>query len=236
MTWVATAIIGGAVIGGAATYFSGKEASRAQRNAAEAGINATERQFEALRQLNSPYVQAGEQSLAAQQALAGLSGPEAQQTAVQSIATGSQFGELAKQGETGILQNASATGGLRGGNTQAALAQFRPALLSSLIEQQYQRLGGITSLGQNAAAGVGNAGMQSGANVAQLLQQQGAATAGGILSTGAAVGQLANIPAQGLGTYYGLTGKVPFGAGSTPWGTNPGSQQTAMLSAQQGGF
>jgi len=86
-----------------------------------------------------------------------------------------------RQGENAILQNASATGGLRGGNVQAALAQFRPALLSSLIEQQYGRLGGLTAIGQNAAAGVGNAGMSTGTNIATLLGRQGQAEAGGIL-------------------------------------------------------
>ena len=57
---------------------------------------------------------------------------------------------MVQQGQDAILQNASAIGGLRGGNTQAALAQFRPALLSQLIAEQYNRLGGLSSLGQNA--------------------------------------------------------------------------------------
>ena len=105
----------------------------------------------------------------------------AQQRAIAGIEGGAQFQSLLRQGEGAILSNASATGGLRGGNTQSAHAQFRPQLLSQLIEQQYARLGGISSLGQNAAAGVGNAGMQTGGNIAQLLAQQGAAQAGGAL-------------------------------------------------------
>lgn len=112
----------------------------------------------------------------------------AQQRAIAGIEGGAQFQSLLRQGEGAILSNASATGGLRGGNTQSALAQFRPQLLSQLIEQQYARLGGISSLGQNAAAGVGNAGMQTGGNIANLLAQQGAAQAGGALGQANAFG------------------------------------------------
>ncbi|WP_380784016.1 hypothetical protein [Sphingomonas sp. R86520] len=42
-----------------------------------------------------------------------------------------------------------------------------------------QNLNGLTSLGQNAAAGVGNNAMNSANNIGSLLNQQGAAIAGG---------------------------------------------------------
>lgn len=130
----------------------------------------------------------------------GINGKDAQQAAINDIANSSQFIELAKQGEQGMLQNASATGGLRGGNTQAALAQFRPAMLQQLINDQYAKLGGLTSIGQNAAAGVGNAGMQTGQQVSQLLQQQGAAQAGGQIAQGKvwsdAIGSLGGLAAS----------------------------------------
>ena len=106
---------------------------------------------------------------------------------------------MLQQGNDNILSNASATGGLRGGNTQAALGQFAPALLSQLLQQQYANLGGLTSIGQSSAAGVGNAGMQTGSNIAQLLQQQGAATAGGQIAQG-------GVGASGLGSLLGLAG------------------------------
>jgi hypothetical protein len=110
---------------------------------------------------------------------------------------------LQQQGENAILQNASATGGLRGGNIQGALAQFRPALLNQALEQQYSRLGGMTQLGQRSAAGVGAAGMETGTNISNLLGQQGAALAGGELGQAKAYGQILNMPAQFLGMQYG---------------------------------
>ena len=94
------------------------------------------------------------------------------------------FQSLVARGEDAILQNASATGGLRGGNTQAALAQFRPEMLNRFIEQQYGRLSGIASLGQNAAAGSGNIGLQTAANTGNILMNSGAARAGNSIAQG----------------------------------------------------
>ena len=112
-----------------------------------------------------------------------------QQQAISGIGGGAGFQALARQGEEGILQNASATGGLRGGNVQGALAQFRPALLNQFIEQQYQRLGGMTTLGQQSAAGVGSAGMTAATNIGSAYTQAGQAQAGSALAPGQAWNQ-----------------------------------------------
>jgi hypothetical protein len=189
------------------------EAAGIQAGAAEAGIQEQRRQFDALQSLLKPYVEAGTPALEQQQALLGLRGPEAEQAAIERIRGGQTFQELARQGEEALLQRASATGGLRGGNIQGALAQFRPALLSQAIEQQYGRLGGMTQLGQRSAAGVGAAGIESGTNVANLLAQQGAARAGGELGEAKAYSGLFNLPAQVLGFQYGAGGKAGMGFG-----------------------
>lgn len=191
-----------------------ENASAAQSQAAAAGIAEQRRQFDAIRQLLQPYTEIGAGALSAQQALVGLSGADAQQQAISAIQSSPQFAALQQQGENSILANASATGGLRGGNVQGALAQFSPALLSSLIDQQYSRLGGLTSLGQNAAAGVGNAGMQTGMNVSNLLQQQGAAQAGGYLGVARANQQMASGITNAFGQFYGMGGFGSLGGGT----------------------
>lgn len=213
MSW---AIVGGAaVIGGFGlldSWIQGEAASDAadtQAAAAGTGIEETRGQFDAMQTLLAPYVQAGNKSLTAQQDLAGLNGPEAQAAAMQGISSSPEMMALTQQGENAILQQGSATGGLRGGNTQGALAQFRPQMLSNLINQQYGRLGGMTQIGQASAAGVGAAGMQTGANIADLLGQQGAAIAGGQL----AQGQAAAAPFQlmsNLGGMYAMKGMGIF--------------------------
>jgi hypothetical protein len=214
MTFGLSAAALGAVAVGGATVVSGymqgqaaKGAAETQGAAAQAGIAEQRRQFDTVQNLLKPYTDAGPGALQQQQAFLGLQGPEAERAAIERIRSGETFQALSAQGENAMLQNASATGGLRGGNIQGALAQFRPALLSSLIENQYSRLGGMTSLGQQSAAGVGNAGMQTGQNVANLLGQQGAAQAGGQIAQGKAFASIPASIAGGLGIYSGLGGK-----------------------------
>lgn len=199
---IAGAIVGGAtIVGSVINAYSSSQAAETQANAAQAGIEATTSQFDAMQALLNPYVQAGNQSLTAQQDLAGLNGAEAQQAAIAGISSSPEMLAMTQQGENAILQQGSATGGLRGGNTQSALAQFRPQMLSNLINQQYGRLGGLTQMGQASAAGVGAAGMQTGAQVADLLGQQGAAVAGGQLALGQAAAAPFNTAAQYAGLY-----------------------------------
>jgi len=209
---VTAVVVGGSqLIGSAMQADAAGRAAETQSGAAAAGIAEQRRQFDAMRELLKPYTEAGVPALEAQQAFLGLQGPEAERAAIERIRGGETFQALAGQGEEALLQRASATGGVRGGNIQAALGQFRPQLLSGLIEQQYSRLGGLASMGQRSATGVGAAGMETGVNVANLLGQQAAAQAGGQLGQAKAYGQLLNMPAQFLGMQYG-SGR-PFGFG-----------------------
>ena len=212
---VTALVVGGSqLVGSAMQAGAAEDAANIQAGAAGQGISEQRRQFDALQALLKPYTEAGVPALEQQQAFLGLRGPEAEQAAIDRITSGAGFQESVRQGEEALLQRASATGGLRGGNIQGALAQFRPALLNQALEQQYSRLGGMTSLGQQSAAGVGTAGMQTGTNVANLLSQQGAALAGGELGQAKAYGQVLNMPAQFLGMQYGAGGKAGVGFGN----------------------
>ena len=203
MSFVGKAI--GSVVGGITGATAAGKAAQAgaatQAAAAQAGIDEQRRQFDKLVELMSPYVTAGTGAMAEQQALIGLKGQEAQAAAVAQQEQSPIFQALTQQGENAILQNASATGGLRGGNVQVALSQFRPQILNSLIEQQYNRLGGFTKLGQASAAGQAESGMASADSIANLLANKGAATAGGQIARGNVIrqsfGDLMNIAKAG---------------------------------------
>lgn len=194
MSWGAVAAVGATVVGSMvssnAQKKAGNRAADAQVQAAEIAAEEQRRQFDKLQELLNPFVNAGTGALVGQQDLLGLNGMQAQQDAISGISNSAEFKTYLDQGQNAILQNASATGGLRGGNTQAALSQFAPQLLNQMINQRFTNLGGLTALGQNAAAGVGNAGMQSANNIGNLMQQMGAAQAGNALAQGKANAQM----------------------------------------------
>lgn len=214
---VAAAVVGsgiaGSLLSSNASKSAASTASNAQTQASNAAIAQQNAQFQALQASLAPYVSAGTGALAGQQNLLGLNGNAAQSSAISGIQNGAQYQALQTAGNNSILQNASATGGLRGGNVQAGLAQFNQGLLAQQIQQQYSNLGGLTSIGQNAAAGVGNAGMNNASQVSNLLQQGGAATAGNALATGAANSSLYGSLGSAAGLYAGLGGFSNSSAG-----------------------
>lgn len=241
MTWMAAAVIGSSVVGGVVQNNASKRAAAAQTEAADKSVEEQRRQFDEATKLLAPYVDAGEAALAdlspyaqagapaleQQMALAGVSGPEAQREAISAIEGGAEYQSLVGAGEEAILQSAAATGGLRGGNTQAALAQFRPQVLSSLINQQYGRLGGLTALGQTTSQGIfsagqaaaarqAGAGQTTAANIGNLYGQQGAAAAQSALASGRAFGNVLG----GIGQY---AGGVSAGIFDNPFAGRPSS-------------
>jgi hypothetical protein len=188
-----------------------KGAGQSQERAAMLGVEEQRAAREELARRLEPYAAAGAPALQQQMAALGLSGPEAQAAYVQQQEQSPIFQAIARQGEEAMLQQASATGGLRGGNIQGALAQFRPSLLNQFLERQYTNLGGLTSLGQQSAAGIGTAGMQSAGAIGELLGQAGAAQAGAKLGAANAWSKTLNLPAQFAGFAYGA-GKPGFGS------------------------
>jgi hypothetical protein len=208
---IKTAIVGGisTIAGAAIGSRSARKAADSQARSAELGVQEQRRQFDAATQLFQPYVQAGVSSLGQQQALLGLAGPEAQAQAISQIESGPQFQSLVQQGEAGILANASATGGLRGGNVQGALGQFRPQMLNALIQQQFQDLGSITTMGQASAGKQAAAGQVAGTNIANLYGQQGAAQAGAQVAQGKAFGSALGDISNLFGMYKGFQATQP---------------------------
>lgn len=241
MAWIATAIIGSAVVGGVlssnAQKSAAKQAGAAQTQATDQSMAEQRRQFDAIQAMFRPYVEAGGGALARQLDLTGVSGPEAQQRAIQAIEMGPEFAAMTRQGEEAILQNAAATGGLRGGNVQASLAKFRPEVLSSLINQQYQRLGGLTQLGQASAGMQAASGQAFANNATQLFGQRGEALAGSALARGQAnanmfgniAGSIGFAAGRGMFGGMGMSNPVPDvargaypGQFTDPYMTNPG--------------
>lgn len=218
-------------IGGAVISSSGaKSAADTQAQATQSGINEQNYEFNTIQGLLKPYVDAGTTALTGYNGaagqygntlqqlnnLTGANGSSAQSTALMGLTSNPMYTTAMKLGQQSILQNASATGSLRGGNTISSLGYLPSQVLSGVEQQQIGNLsssllgaqglaglyGQLVSTGQNAAAGTGNAGIQTGNNITSLLGQQGAIGAGATLAgTNAASGAI-----NQFGTYLGSSG------------------------------
>lgn len=201
--FIAGAGLVSAVLISESTKSGARTAAGATTEGVQAGIAQQDKQFERLNALLAPFVEAGPGALQGQQDILGLGGPEAQQLAIQGIEDSPQFGALVQQSEEALLQNAAATGGVRGGNLESALQRNRPNILNDLIERQFSRLGNISQLGQASAAGVGAGGLQTGFANANLLSGGADANAQAALLSAQANNQLIGAGAGAFGQFFG---------------------------------
>lgn len=214
---------------------------------------ADQQEAEAINRLNAEQAAAQQQSLLGEaraqvptiaptvSPYAGMTGEQAQSTAIEKIAQSPLLQELMGQAETGLLQGAAATGGLRGGRTQAALAQLRPAMLQQEIDKLYGRLQGISGMGQSSILGapttaVGAAPTMSyQSQIPGLLTEAGAAQAGGLLGQTQAQRDMF----RDVGTMVGW-GLEKYGEGGfTPWrpaATTPAPVQSGLGIGNPGAY
>lgn len=196
--------IGASLLSG---IFGGKGAKKAAKaNAAQlqAALAQQQRQYDTTRSDLMPYMSAGGGALASSLDLLGQNGNDVQQTAIDHLKASPSFTSLYNTGQDTLLQNAAATGGLRGGDTQRGLADFGSSLLAQVIQSQLGNLGGIANLGAGAAGQLGGIG-QSNANAQTGIYGQ----------LGQANGISAGAPYAALqGIFSGIGGNVRSGAGA----------------------
>jgi hypothetical protein len=171
MAGVTAAVIGaGAAVAGVnEARKAGKAAKRQgerQAAASEAGIEEQRRQFDLTRrdmisardfarEQQQPFQEAGVAALEQQKALMGLSGAEAQQQAFANFQESPGQAFLRKRQERALLRNASAIGGLGGGNVRTALQEQAAGFALQDLENQFGRLGQIAGQGRAAGASLG---------------------------------------------------------------------------------
>lgn len=217
MSFVTNAIgkVVGGLTGANAQASAAQGAANSQEAAAMAGIQQQQQEFNQVQQLESPFVNAGTGALGGYNStlsqlanLTGANGNGAQQSAINGLTSNPLYTTSMALGQQSILANASATGGLRGGNTIASLGYLPNQVLSNTLQTQIGNLqstlggyGNLVGVGQNAAAGVGNAGMSTGNNITNLLGQQGSAQAGAQIAGG-------NATASGINSLGSLLGST----------------------------
>lgn len=194
MSGIATAIIGGAVIGGVASTMGSKEQAKGIESAAAteaqssaAAIESEERQLERLIELQEPFRQAGVEQL-----------PRLTDMAQEDITKTPQFLLQQEEGEEAINRAAAARGGFGGTPTVERLGEFNRRLLASESDKQYGRLLDLVNVGRGAATTQGSAALSTGAGVAGTQMQ-----------TGARMAELDVLGAQNRGSTYANVGNIP---------------------------
>jgi hypothetical protein len=186
---VAAAVIGGAVIGAAGSAIGGSKAASATKKGAATAAQVQREALEQQKELSAPYREAGEGALSQYQSLLGLKpgGMSPDQIIAQTPGYQFQF----QQGQKASQNAASASGLALSGNQLQALTNYGQGQASSAYGDYANRLAGLSSLGQAAAAGqAANVGATAN-NLSNIAENRGQS--------------LANI---GIGTTAGITGSI----------------------------
>jgi hypothetical protein len=193
-------------------------------------FDLNQERFDLARADNAPRIEAGNQAVAQQQALLGLSGQGAQQAAYGGIqeSAGQRF--LRERQQRALVRNSSAIGGLGGGNVRTALQEQAAGLAMQDVDNQFGRLGQLAGQGQNASNSSAQAGgmtspsgtnvntntaSNSAGNIINAQSNLGAAQASGILAPSQANAafnnQLLQLGGTAAGVYLGMP-KTPGAA------------------------
>lgn len=193
----------GSVIGAGKQADAATEAARIQATAAEKGQELVAQQFGATKETLDPFIQGAGGAFERQQAFAGGLGAEAQAQAFSEFQESPNVAFLREQGLRGIDQQASARGGLGGGERLKALTQFSQGLALQDFNNQFNRLGAVTGTGLGAAQSLAGAGANQAAQQANLLSQGGRAQAQGVTGRSQAFQSGLRGVGQALGTAIG---------------------------------
>lgn len=152
-----------------------------------------------------PYAEAGSGALAALMSELGL-GEAPEGYGGYSESPMARY--LLEKGRDTIDASAAARGGLYSGATLSALEQMRGDVVARDRDNYLAQLFGLSSAGQNAAAGVGNITMNKAAGVGNAYQNAANAFSGGLSDMAGMYGYFGGFDEQGPN---------PMTAYSNPW-------------------
>lgn len=171
----------GDIFGASSNAKAVKDAAAAQTDYLNKALGLQQTAYDTTTANEKPFLDTGTNALGSLSALLGLNGNGPQGSAIDALKGSPLFTSQYDTGQDTILQNAAATGGLRGGNTNNSLAQFGSSLLAQILQQQVGNLGGLVTVGQNAAGAQATAGQNFANSSSNILGQQGNVAAGSIL-------------------------------------------------------
>lgn len=194
-------LIGGGVASGIGALFGGgaeRAAAQEQARLTREALNLQREIYGEQRELLQPFVQAGTD--VGLPGLLSLVSPEGRSQFLEQYFESPEFSTLAGQAQRGVLSAAAAGGTLGGSGTENQLRRIAPTLGLQALQQQQQRFGQLTGIGQAAATGTAQFGGQFGQQAAGLLQ-----------NIGALQGQAAGAIPSAFGTAFGQVGGFGLG-------------------------
>lgn len=204
------------------------KASKAQMYMMQQAIAEQRAAYDEGKKMLDPYSQAGLGGLQSYLAMLGQSGDQEQQAAISGLEQTPGYQAQLGAGQRAILQNAAATGGLRGGNVQQGLAEFGSGLFGQYYQQQLDRLGQLQNQGLQTQIGLANLRAGQAANISNQYNMMGQAQGQGILAQQAAKQQ----GMSNLGSALGAGAGFIFGG---PAGGSLGSSAGGALGGLLGG-
>lgn len=119
-----------------------------------------------LKDSYSPYGTQAAPAMEGMAALSGAAGPEAELAAIEQVKGGPLYNQLLQTGESEVLRNRSATGGLRGGGSISDINRNAQASLNTALGSRFNQLSALSGqalggLGALTGAGSANMGQQS---------------------------------------------------------------------------
>lgn len=167
----------GGLLGGGSLKSGYNKAAAAQVDYLGRGIGAENAQYDQSRSDFMPWMNFGQSALGQLGDLLGMNGNDATAKAIAALKQSPIFTSLFNTGQEAVLQNASATGGLRGGNAERSLYELGNNTLAQVMQQQIANLFGASGEGLGATGSVATLGANKADMLAKLFSGQGDALA-----------------------------------------------------------
>ncbi len=220
------------LLGGSAQKKASKKASAAMVDAMNRGIDTQNAFNQQTRQDYMPYTAAG--AGAVDQLSELTNGGMSADALSARVMSDPLYASLFGNGQEALLQNASATGGIRGGNTQRGLADFGADTMAKVYQQILSNLGSVANLGLGAQGQVTGVGQNTTNTVTNLLGQQGQTRAQDYLTRGGISAQMFNSAGGFLDNIMSSFLPIPGAGGITAAGTRATNDAAKSLISSNG--
>tara|TARA_R110000868_G_scaffold63608_1_gene191828 strand:+ start:819 stop:1463 length:645 start_codon:yes stop_codon:yes gene_type:complete len=168
---IAAAIGGVAAIGGAAiTASAAGDAAKEQRRAAQASAAEQRKAMDYSKQVQDPYLQAGQSAIVPFRASLGIGTPEEVQAAYGMFSNSPDYKYAFDEGMRATQANAKAGGmGVQGGGALKALQARGMGMATQNLSNWRQAVGTLMDTGSSTARALGNQATQTAGNIGDTL-------------------------------------------------------------------